>query len=151
MPAAGVCREAETDPLTGARIERAPFTVEPRRRRLRLRRRTVDEPPPRLPAAGRRASRLGRAAARRALGYAGLLGLAGCARRRSPIAVDEFFERVEARLLPEPAPDLDDEPLAVEVAVEVEQVRLDAALDAVEVRVRADRDRGAPVPCVQPA
>ena len=40
-------------------------------------------------------------------------------------------------------PELDDEPLAVEVAVEVEQERLDPSLRAAVVRVRADRDCGA--------
>ena len=40
-------------------------------------------------------------------------------------------------------PELDDEPRAVEVAGEVEQVRLDTALVAAVVGVRADRDRGA--------
>ena len=37
-------------------------------------------------------------------------------------------------------PDLDDEPPPVQIVVEVEQMRLDPALDAVEVRVRANRD-----------
>src|SRR5262249_46322995 len=53
----------------------------------------------------------------------------------------ELLERVEAALLADRAPQLDDEPLVVEIAVEVEQVRLHPALDAVEVRIGADRDR----------
>jgi hypothetical protein len=47
-------------------------------------------------------------------------------------------------LLADPAPELDHEPLSVQVAVEVEQVRLHPALDAVEVRVRSDGDSGPP-------
>src|SRR4029077_19142418 len=52
----------------------------------------------------------------------------------------EPLERVEPALLPDRRPDLDDEPLAVEVVVEVEQMGLDPTLDTVEVRVRANRD-----------
>ena len=44
------------------------------------------------------------------------------------------------------SPELDDEPPAVEVALEVEQERLDAALAAAVVRVRPDRDGGAVLP-----
>ena len=54
---------------------------------------------------------------------------------------DQLFLGREHRLVAEPLPELDDEPLAVEVAVEVEQVRLDAPLGAAVVRVRAHRDR----------
>ena len=50
---------------------------------------------------------------------------------------------LEDRLVAEPLPQLDDEPLAVEVALEVEEERLDPPLRAAVVRVRADRDRGA--------
>ena len=56
---------------------------------------------------------------------------------------DELLLGGEHRLVAQPLPDLDDEPLAVEIAVEVEQVRLDPALGAAVVRVRADRDGGA--------
>ena len=65
--------------------------------------------------------------------------------RRLDVAADlrdELLLRREDRLVAEPLPDLDDEPLAVEIAVEVEQVRLDPALGAAVVRVRADRDGG---------
>ena len=44
-------------------------------------------------------------------------------------------------LVAQPLPELDDEPPAVEVALEVEQERLDPPLAAAVVRVRADRDR----------
>jgi len=39
---------------------------------------------------------------------------------------DELRLRAERRLVPQPLPELDDQPLVVEVALEVEQVRLDA-------------------------
>ena len=68
--------------------------------------------------------------------------------RRVDVAGDLRDQRVlalEGRLVPESLPELDDEPLAVQVAVEVEQERLDAPLRAAVVRVRADRDRRAVV------
>ena len=46
-------------------------------------------------------------------------------------------------LVAQPLPQLDHEPLAVQVAGEAEQERLDAELVAAVVRVRPDRDRGA--------
>src|SRR5215210_8108719 len=46
-------------------------------------------------------------------------------------------------LVAQTLPELDHEPAPVEVAVEVEQVRLDPPLVAAVVRVRADRDRRA--------
>ena len=59
--------------------------------------------------------------------------------------VDQLLLGLEHLLVPQPFPQLDDDPLAVEVALEVEQVRLDPALLAAVVRIRADRDRGAVV------
>src|SRR3954452_21712887 len=53
--------------------------------------------------------------------------------------VDQLLLAPEDGLVPEPQPELDDEALAVEVAVEVEQERLDPPLAAAVVRVRADR------------
>src|SRR5437763_13593554 len=47
----------------------------------------------------------------------------------------------EGSLFAQPFPQLDDEPRAVQVALEVEEIRLDASLRAAVVRVRADRDR----------
>src|SRR5262249_37867171 len=49
----------------------------------------------------------------------------------------------ERALVAQPAPELDDEAPAVEVADEVEQERVDPALVAAVVRVHADRDRRA--------
>ncbi len=60
---------------------------------------------------------------------------------------DELFLRREHRFVAEPLPHLDDEPLAVEIAVEVEQVRLDPALRAAVVRVRPDRNGRAVLEC----
>src|SRR3954447_11361635 len=57
--------------------------------------------------------------------------------------LDELGLAGERPLVADPAPELDDQPPAVEVAFEVEQERLDAPLVAAVVRVRADRDRGA--------
>ena len=65
--------------------------------------------------------------------------------------VDELRLRLEARLVAQALPELDDEPLPVEVAVEVEQERLDPPLGAAVVRIRADRDRGAVARAPQPA
>src|SRR5438270_2471660 len=81
----------------------------------------------------------------------GLAGPKGCPRPLD-IVVDrghELLERVEPALLADRAPQLNDQPLAVQIAVEIEQMRLDAPLDAVEMRVRPDRYRRAPV--VRPA
>ena len=58
---------------------------------------------------------------------------------------DELVLAVERALVAEPAPELDDEPLAVEVCRVVEKERLDAPFAASVVRVRADRDGGAVV------
>src|SRR4249919_2153512 len=57
--------------------------------------------------------------------------------------VDQALLALEDLLVAKALPELDDEAAAVEVAVEVEQVRLDPALVAPVVRIRADRDRGA--------
>src|SRR5204863_3011412 len=65
---------------------------------------------------------------------------------RLDVAVDLSDELGLARkrlLLAQPLPELERQPLAVQVACEVEQERLDPALAAAVVRVRADRDRGA--------
>src|SRR6188472_4569821 len=56
--------------------------------------------------------------------------------------LDECCLRVEDGLVPQPLPHLDDEPLPVEVALEIQEEGLDAALGASVVRVRPDRDRG---------
>jgi len=56
---------------------------------------------------------------------------------------DEFLLARESTLVSQSAPELDDQPLAVEVAFEIEQERLHAALMTAVVRVRPDRDRGA--------
>src|SRR2546429_479719 len=55
----------------------------------------------------------------------------------------ELSLRRERALLAEPGPELEDEPLPVEVALEVEEERLHPALLAAVVRVRPDRDCGA--------
>src|SRR3954454_12749600 len=52
---------------------------------------------------------------------------------------DEIRLARERPLVAEPPPELDDQPLAVEVALVVEQERLDAQLRAAVVRVDADR------------
>src|SRR5262245_46516072 len=57
--------------------------------------------------------------------------------------LDERGLRIEDGLVAKPLPHLDDEPLSVEVAFEIEEEGLDAALGAPVVRVRADRDGGA--------
>src|SRR3954470_645813 len=54
---------------------------------------------------------------------------------------DELRFRAEADLVAEPLPQLDHEPLPVEIGVEVEQMRLGAPLGAAGGRVGADRDR----------
>src|SRR3954469_1653169 len=72
----------------------------------------------------------------RTLGAPRLLDVAGDLR-------DELGLALEGLLVADPAPEFDDEALPVEVAVEVEQERLDAALVASVVRVRPDRDGGA--------
>src|SRR5919106_3915864 len=56
---------------------------------------------------------------------------------------DELLLGGERGLVAQALPELDDEPLPVEVAVEVEQVRLDPALGPAVVRIRPDRDGGA--------
>ena len=68
--------------------------------------------------------------------------------RRLDVAADLLDQRLlalEDLLVAQALPELDDEPLAVEVAVEVEQERLDAPLGAAVVRIRPDRDRRAMV------
>src|SRR4051812_48743967 len=55
---------------------------------------------------------------------------------------DEGGLALEGLLLAQAPPELERQPLAVEVAVEVEQERLDPPLVAAVVRVGADRDRG---------
>ena len=57
--------------------------------------------------------------------------------------VDQLRLAREGTLVAQPLPELDHEPPAVQVAVEVEQVRLDPQRRAAVVRVDADRDRGA--------
>src|SRR4051794_1678597 len=76
-------------------------------------------------------SRLGRPRYR-----AGLLDIAADLR-------DELGLRRKGPLLTQVRPQLEHEPLAVEVAVEVEEVRLDPPLGAAVVRVHADGDGGA--------
>src|SRR5215207_2088279 len=71
----------------------------------------------------------------------------------APDLLDELRLARERALLAEVAPQLDDEPLAIEVATEVEQERFDPALAAPIVRVDTDRDRGAMLAhraCVDP-
>ena len=58
---------------------------------------------------------------------------------------DELGLARERHLVAEPLPELDDEPLPVEIALPVEQERLDAPLGAAVVRVDADRDGRAEV------
>src|SRR6187455_2566234 len=63
--------------------------------------------------------------------------------RRVDVAGDLGDERLfalEDLLVAETRPELDDQPFAVEIAVEVEEVRLDPSLGAAVVRVRPDRD-----------
>src|SRR5215210_2377710 len=57
--------------------------------------------------------------------------------------VDQLLLAREDLLVAQPPPQLDDEAPAVEVALEVEQVRLDPPLVTAVVRVEPDRDRGA--------
>ena len=66
-------------------------------------------------------------------------------RRRSAIWATRSASLAKARSSREPLPELDHEPVAVEVAVPVEQVRLDPPFGAAVVRVDADRDRRAPL------
>ena len=56
--------------------------------------------------------------------------------------IDQLLLAAEDLLVAEPPPHFDDEPAAVEVALEVEQVRLDPAFLAAVMGVEADRDRG---------
>src|SRR2546421_5154758 len=88
---------------------------------------------------------------RSAGGYGGLAGPKSCSRPLDVVVNrgHELLERVEPALLADRAPQLNDQPLAVQIAVEIEQMRLDPPLDAVEMRVRPDRHRRAPV--VRPA
>src|SRR4249919_1459884 len=68
-----------------------------------------------------------------------------CALGVRDVAGDLLHEGVlalEDRLVPEALPQLDHEAPSVQVAVEVEEIRLDAPLRAAVVRVRADGDRG---------
>src|SRR5512133_2794084 len=61
-----------------------------------------------------------------------------------PCALDVVLEGL---LVPQPFPELDDQPPAVEVAREVEEEGLDASLAAAVVRVHHDRDGRAPILC----
>src|SRR6476619_5078290 len=64
-----------------------------------------------------------------------------CPLRRLHVAADLLYERllaVEHCLVSEPLPQLDDEALPVQVALEVEQVRLDSSFRSAVVRVRPD-------------
>src|SRR3954452_5941388 len=66
--------------------------------------------------------------------------------RRVDVLSDLLHQRLLARkhrLLAEVGPQLDDEPLPVQVAFEVEQERLDPPFGAAVVRVYADRHGGA--------
>ena len=65
--------------------------------------------------------------------------------------VDQLLLALEHLLVAQPLPQLDDQPPAVEIALEVEQVRLDPPLLAAVVRVRADRDRPRGGPSAAPA
>src|SRR5205085_358091 len=56
---------------------------------------------------------------------------------------DELRLGAEGRLVAEALPQLEDEALPVQVALEVEDERLDAPFGPAEVRIRPDRDRGA--------
>ena len=56
--------------------------------------------------------------------------------------LDERFLRLEDGLVAQPFPELDHEPLAVEVAFVLEEVGLDPSLAAAVVWIRSDRDRG---------
>src|SRR5512134_2853579 len=61
--------------------------------------------------------------------------------------VDQPLLVGEDLLVPQPLPELDHEPAAVEIALEVEQVGLDPPLLAAVVGIRADRDRGPVIQC----
>ena len=63
-------------------------------------------------------------------------------RRRGDLR-DQLGLALEGPLVAQALPELERQPLAVQVAGEVEQERLDPALAAAVVRVGADRDRGA--------
>src|SRR5213592_971047 len=56
---------------------------------------------------------------------------------------DEILLAVERALVAQPLPELDDQSLAVQVAVEVDQVRLDSPFGAAVMRIDADRDGSA--------
>src|SRR2546425_8363199 len=71
---------------------------------------------------------------RRALRGAGLLDVSGD-------LVDQLALAFERALVAQAPPQLEHEPLAVEIAFEVEQERLHAPLLTAVVRVRPDRDR----------
>ena len=73
------------------------------------------------------------------------LTAARAASTSAAIASTSSASLAEGALVAQPLPQLDRESLPVEVAVEVEQVRLDAQRRAAVVRVDADRDRR-PVP-----
>src|SRR5690348_6544585 len=60
--------------------------------------------------------------------------------------LDERGLALERLLVPQPRPELDRQLLSVQVALEVEQERLDAALLAAVVRIRADGDRRTTLP-----
>src|SRR5918994_6152527 len=59
-----------------------------------------------------------------------------------PDLVDQLLLRDERALVSQPLPELEHEPLAIEIAVEVEQECLDAPLVTPVVRIDPDRDRG---------
>src|SRR5437868_5126135 len=68
--------------------------------------------------------------------------------RRGDVAgdlVDQVLLAREGSLVAQALPQLDDEPAPVQVALEVEQERLDPPFVAAVVRVRPDRDGGARV------
>ena len=99
---------------------------------------------PRVPAAPRR--RRHARGRRRAAAAASASHGAGCATRSLDVAgdlVDQRLLGLEYRLVAQALPQLDDEPLPVQVALEVEQERLDPPLRAAVLRVRPDRDRRA--------
>ena len=124
-PRRGRLPRAHVAPPARARGVRAVGRPRHRRSRRRHARRPSSSP------AGRASARqTGRSAAR-------------VASTSRPICSTSASSLSKRLLVAQPLPELDDEPLAVEVAVEVEQERLDPPLRAAVVRVRADRDCGA--------
>ena len=128
-------RQLEAAGRAGAPLARSPPLL--RRHEPRLAARA----PARRSSPQRRGAR---ACAGRSSGLAGQL----CGPRRRRVAstsrgdlVDQRLLALEDLLVAEALPELDDEPLPVQVALEVEQERLDLPLAAAVVRVRPDRDR----------